>query len=309
MYVGVESGGMIDGDHADGERVLADGGREEPNLGDYDHEPAVDADGESPDGRNGSDADAAGGRTADAAAAANADRTRRGGGRAGGDDAGRSVDAGAARAGTAEATNGGAQQGANAGAAPVQGTASARDPFGEDEGPGVWDRVGVAVSTGDVRSTAAAVMSAYGLLSVGFVLLTVLVGGLGLPVLEASWDTTYPLVASGALLTAVPVVCLSLTLFAGVYAAVRHDGTNAAVASGVGAAVGSVLVTGPTIGAVALVAGGPTVRLDGVLIDLLFLAVVTGLVAVGTTVVAERLGLAAPVPAPAASDSAGVDGD
>jgi hypothetical protein len=140
------------------------------------------------------------------------------------------------------------------------------------------------------------------------VLLSILVGGLGLPVLETTWDS-YPLVADGALLTAVPTASLLLALFAGGYATLRHGGVDAVVAGGVGAGVGGALATALTIGAVGVVAGSATVIVGGVLVDLLLLAAVASLVAAGTTLVATRLGLSGDALEGTETAAAGPDAD
>lgn len=325
-------------------RPFADGGREKPNLGDYVHEPAVDADDEDPDRTRATEADRteAGGVGSEAGdpAATDAGRTtgteagRRG--PAGGDQRGPAARNGAAagqrgqadgRTGPRETgpgetapqaagqrgPGGGARGEAVAGgtpqptggprgslgaAAPGQGRGGAdgpvggapQDPFATPEETDVWTRVGAAVSQGGVRATAAGIAGAYGLLGAGFAMLAILVGGLGLPVLETTWNS-YPLVADGALLTAVPTASLLLALFAGGYATLRHGGVDAVVAGAVGAGVGAALATALTVGAVGVVAGNATVIVGGVLVDLLLLGAVASVLAAGTTFVATRLGL------------------
>jgi len=81
---------------------------------------------------------------------------------------------------------------------------------------------------------------------------------------------------------------------AGGYAAARLPRTDAAVAGAVGAALGAVLATWLTIGGVAVGAGGGTIRVDGVLVASVFLAVVVGGVAAGVALLADRLGIGAP---------------
>ncbi len=314
------------------ESPLPDGGREDPNLGDYVHEPAVDAS-EDDDSERRPDADEAAARddrrsdeTVDAATRGRRARGRQDAGGTGGAP----VDGSAPGAGAAverprgtEAAPGASPgprdlpsdvaagrtrqaAGEGGGRGDVPGRLRGRDPFAAPEEPDVWTRVGTAVSRGGVRATAAGVVGAYGLLGVGFALLAILVGGLGPPVLVTTWET-FPLVDGGALLTAVPATCLFVALLTGGYATLRHGGTDAVVAGAAGSGLGAALATALSIGAVAIVQADATVRLDGVLVDLVFVLLLAGGLAAGTTLVATRLGLSGDDVAPDEDETSGAD--
>lgn len=254
----------------DGRPVRTDGG-ETPNLGDYVHEPAVEPEDDDPNfaadtAEDSDDADATG------AAGGATRRTATGAGTAG-DATGRRRAPGAVddRARGVQPSDDGA--------------ATADDPD-------LLAVVAESVDEGSVRGTIAGVTAVYGLLGAGVALLAVLVGLVAPPVIETTWNA-YALVSEPALLTAVPVVSVALAVLAGGYAAARLDRTDGAVAGGLGAALGSVLATWLTVGGVALVAADPTVRIDGVLVVSVFLAVVGGGVAAGVALVADRLGVGA----------------
>lgn len=272
-----------EGTGRDGRPVRTDGG-ETPNLGDYVHEPAVEPEDDDPNSpadpaEDSDDADATG------AAGGAAPRTAEGAGTAG-DTTGRR---------RAPATAGDRARGAQ----PADdGTASADDPD-------LLAVVAESVDEGSVRGTIAGVAAVYGLLGAGVALLSILVGLVAPPVVETTWNP-YALVSAAALLTAVPVVSVALAVLAGGYAAARLDRTDGAVAGGLGAGLGAVLATWLTIGGVAVGAGGATIRVDGVLVASVFLAVVGGGVAAGVALVADRLGVGA-AGAPVDPDSAGDD--
>lgn len=329
---------------------LPDGGSEEPNLGDYVHEPAVDANDDDESNRRRPDADGSAadgdrrsGGPADARGQAHDDAPRGGqagrgapdaagaggaaaGGRAGGGETPRAPERGAAAeqprgtGGTPTAPQGPgdppsdvtAGRARQRDARPVEGGRDAagrppaHDPFATPEESDVWTRVGTAVSRGGVRATAAGVVGAYGLLGAGFALLAVIVGGLGPPVLVTTWET-FPLVDGGALMTAVPAMALFLALFTGGYATLRHGGTDAVVAGAAGSGLGAALATALTVGAVAIVQADATVRLDGVLVDLVLLVLLAGGLAAGTTLVATRLGLSGDDVTPDGDEAGGAD--
>jgi len=259
-------------DGSDGARrtdppVRADGG-ETPTLGEYVHEPAVEPDEED-------DSLSVDGPTADSDGATPPR----------GDVTPRAADGEVASDATVE--RGGS---ATADARARERSATEREPT--TDGPDLLARVAESVDDGSVRGTVGGVVGVYGLFGAGLALLSILVGVFAPPVVETTWDP-YPLLSEGALLTAIPVVAVALAVLTGVYAAARLGRTDGAVAGGGGAALGAVLASWLTIGGVAVGAGGATIRVDGVLIASVFLAVVVGGVAAGVAVVVDRLGLGA----------------
>jgi hypothetical protein len=255
-----------DGARRTGPPRRADGG-DAPNFGEYDHEPAVAPDEDEPTAQRDDAARETATDASDRTGAPDRDREGRV----------RERDAAASTAGRTRGES-------------FDGAASQRT---ETDAVAPLERVAAALDRGSVRGTVAGVAGVYALLGAGFALLAMLVGGFAPPVVETTWDP-YPLVSQTAMLTAVPVISLPVAVLAGGYAAARLSRTDAAVASAVGAAIGAVLATWLTIGGVAVGAGGGTIRIDGVLVASVFLAVVGGGVAAGVALLADRLGIGAP---------------
>jgi len=266
-----------DGTGRDGPPVRADGG-ERPNLGEYVHEPAVEPDEDDPVTPPETD------RSAD-----DAERTDAGGATTRRREAATGTAEGPGVAG--EAT--GRRRGSGAASDRTRsrpGAADDRAATAEDGAP--LARLAESVDDGTVRGTVAGVAGVYGLVGAGVALLATLVGAFAPPVVETTWDP-YALVSEAALLTGVPVVSVALAVPAGAYAAARLDRIDGAVAGSLGAALGAILAAWLTIGGVAVGAGGATIRVDGVLVASVFLAVVVGGVAAGVALAADRLGVGA----------------